>query len=102
MAESSKERRKSERKKCEKLVRFDGDNFSIYSRVTDLSNNGAFLATHYLLDPGTSIRLHLLDVPDKNLPTEACVIRIVGQTTDGSDSVGLGIEFIGSDDTTAA
>ncbi len=90
-----KEKRKAERKISETLVRFDGDDFSIYSKAVDLSSSGAFVATHYLLDPGTSIELHLFDASGSAASKPARVVRSSTRTDEnGERTIGLGIEFI--------
>ncbi len=89
------EKRRSQRKREETLVRFEGENFSIYSKATDISDWGAFVATHYLLDPGTKIALHVIDTDGSESRTDARVVRsYVGNKDTGSTLVGLGIEFL--------
>ena len=89
------ERRLSSRRVGETLVRFEGENFSIYSRALNLSERGAFVATHYLLDPGTQIELHLFDAVGGESATQARVVRTNAQKTERGDSViGFGVEFI--------
>lgn len=89
------ERRKSPRKMEDTLVRFDGENFSIYSRATNVSAGGAFVATHYLLDPGTRISVHLIDPSGGEDVRMARVIRSESRTDErGEAQVGLGVEFL--------
>jgi hypothetical protein len=90
-----KERRKDVRREGETLVRFEGDNFSIYSRATNVSEGGAFVATHYLLDPGTQIQVHLIDPAGGESATAARVVRTSSQKTErGETTVGFGVEFL--------
>jgi len=94
------DRRRVPRRKEPTLVRFEGDNFSIYSRALDVSDRGAFLATHYLLDPGTAIQLHFLETPGGEVTTSARVVRTTTRTTErGEISIGLGVEFVDEDST---
>ncbi len=89
------ERRQSPRRKGETLVRFEGENFSIYSRALDVSEGGAFVATHYLLDPGTEIQFHMIDPAGGESATQARVVRTTSQTNErGEISIGFGVEFI--------
>ncbi len=88
------EKRRSQRKALEGLVRFDGDNFSIYSKLADLSEHGAFVATHYLLDPGTDIEIHLYGVVGKESVLPARVVHSsTAKELNGSKTLGLGVEF---------
>jgi hypothetical protein len=98
---SGSERRRSARVKEPTLVRFEGKNFSIYSRAMDISKEGAFLATHYLLDPGTSIELHFVENREGSNSTSARVVRVTSRTVErGEICIGLGIEFVEKDPTT--
>jgi hypothetical protein len=98
MTEPTMERRKAVRTKEETLVRFDGSDFSIYSRATDLSATGAFVATHYLLDPGTKINLNLIDPSGSEARHPAKVVRAMTQTNDrGETTIGIGVEFVSED-----
>jgi hypothetical protein len=87
------ERRKSVRHNDDSIVRMEGENFSIYSRATNTSDKGAFVATHYLLDPGTEINLCLIDPDGRERITQARVVRTAVDTAEESDEVGLGVEF---------
>jgi hypothetical protein len=102
MSDQMVEKRKAARRSDETLVRFDGDNFSIYSRATNISDVGAFVATHYLLDPGTMIQLSVIDSSsgaEERMP--ARVVRAMSETNArGETTIGLGVEFVGSDVTT--
>jgi hypothetical protein len=92
------EKRKATRRREDALVRFDGDNFSIYSRATDVSDAGLFVATHYLLDPGTLIRLHLIDAAGAEESRAARVIRTMSRTNErGETTIGFGAEFVAED-----
>jgi hypothetical protein len=92
------ERRRSPRRKGETLVRFEGENFSIYSRALDVSEKGAFVATHYLLDPGTRIHLHLIDPAGGESATQARVVRTAtGAVERGEATIGFGVEFLRDD-----
>ncbi len=94
------ERRQSPRRKGETLVRFEGENFSIYSRALDISDHGAFVATHYLLDPGTQIEMHLIDPAGGESATHAKVVRTMSHTSDrGEVSIGFGVQFVEDDPT---
>lgn len=88
------EKRTVERKPCQKLIRFQGEGFHIYSRILDLSPKGAFVATHYLLDPGTPIEI-LLSTSDTDAAKGQA--RVVHSSTlkknNGEEILGLGIEF---------
>ena len=93
------EKRRTKRRREETLVRFDGNNFSIYSRAVNLSESGAFLATHYLLDPGTQIELHLFDSVGQESVTSARVVRAMTSGSGrGEATIGLGVEFISVED----
>ncbi|HLG20388.1 MAG TPA: PilZ domain-containing protein [Bdellovibrionota bacterium] len=95
------ERRRSIRRKEPVLVRFEGDNFSIYSRAMDISAEGAFLATHYLLDPGTPIQVHFVEPAGQASVASARVVRITSRTVErGEICIGLGVEFVEKDPTT--
>lgn len=95
MMEQLIEKRRASRRKEETLVRFEGDNFLIYSRATDLSDSGAFLATYYLLDPGTRIQLALIDPSGAEESHSARVVRTMTRTDDrGGKAIGLGVEFL--------
>ena len=89
------ERRRWTRKAEETLVRFEGDNFSIYSRALNISDRGAFVATHFLLDPGTQIRFHLIDPTGAETHTPARVVRTNTKKSErGEAVVGFGVEFL--------
>ncbi|MFH1018136.1 MAG: PilZ domain-containing protein [Pseudomonadota bacterium] len=89
------ERRRWARKIEETLVRFEGDNFSIYSRALNVSDRGAFVATHFLLDPGTQIQFHLIDPAGGESQTTARVVRTNTKKTErGEAVVGFGVEFL--------
>jgi hypothetical protein len=97
---TSDERRRFPRRVGETLVRFEGDNFSIYSRATDVSERGAFVATHYLLMPGEEIELHLIDSAGGEAATRARVVRTISKKPERGEAViGFGVEFV--DDPTA-
>ena len=88
------EKRKHIRRLGETLVRFEGENFSIYSRATNISERGAFLRTHYLLEPGTRIQIHLIDPAGLETATPARVVRAMSDVSQrGEVSIGLGVEF---------
>ncbi|MFH1261946.1 MAG: PilZ domain-containing protein [Pseudomonadota bacterium] len=98
MEDPMEEKRRSPRMKEETLVRFEGSDFSIYSRATDVSERGAFLATHYLLDPGTRIHVSLIDPSGTEATVSAKVIRAMTQTNArGEMMIGLGVEFLPED-----
>ena len=90
----NEERRKTARRSGDTLVRFEGENFSIYSRALNVSDQGAFVATHYLLDPGTQIALHLIDAAGGESATQARVVRTMAKAEQGELSVGFGVEFL--------
>jgi hypothetical protein len=95
MADSVIEKRKAPRRREETLVRFEGAGFSIYSRATDVSERGAFVATCYLLDPGTPIRVSLIDPSGTEEEFPARVIRTVqGSESRGEATIGFGVEFL--------
>jgi hypothetical protein len=101
MVEPMVEKRRSPRRKEETLVRFEGENFSIYSRATDLSDGGAFVATHYLLEPGTHIDLSLIDPSGAEAKHAARVVRSMTELNDrGELTIGLGVEFVTEDPST--
>ena len=94
MGETVTEKRRSERVKGESLVKFEGSDFSIYSKVTDISEVGAFVATHYLLDPGTDIDVSIIDPSGKESIRKARVIRHTTDSDTKNSKVGLGVEFL--------
>ncbi|MCB0308438.1 MAG: PilZ domain-containing protein [Bdellovibrionales bacterium] len=88
------EKRRAIRKSEDSLVRFEGDDFLIYSRMLDISDHGAFVATHYLLDPGTDINLVLTKPSGKEEPKAATVVHSnASKNKEGKKVLGLGIEF---------
>lgn len=95
MAALSKEKRRDKRIEAQALVRFEGEGFVIYSRSTDQSRFGLFVATNYLLDAGSNIRVYLTDAQGNEAST---IARVVHSTTpkylDGSSVFGLGLEFL--------
>lgn len=92
------EKRRASRRKEETLVRFEGENFSIYSKATNISEIGAFVATHYLLEPGTNIDFFVIDPDGKELSTLARVVRSSSTFDEkGQSVVGLGVEFFGGE-----
>ena len=96
----TEERRRWQRKAEETLVRFEGDDFSIYSRALNVSDRGAFIATHYLLDPGTQIQFHMIDPNGAESRTAARVVRTNPRKSErGEVVVGFGVEFL--DDSTS-
>lgn len=89
------ERRRSPRIVGEQVIRFEGENFSIYSRALNTSETGAFIATHYLLDPGTPLQLHLTDASGIESMTHARVVRTTTEKTErGEATLGMGIEYV--------
>lgn len=92
--ENVTEKRRAIRKEEDALVRFEGDDFLIYSRMLDLSEHGAFVATNYLLDPGTEINLVLTDSEGHEQPKNAKVIHSnSSKDKEGRRILGLGLEF---------
>lgn len=86
------EKRKETRTLQKLLVRFDGEDFSIYSKTKDLSDHGAFISTHYMLNPGTEITLTL---DETNIEKKARVVRIAGSSEEKDiDNTGFGVEFV--------
>lgn len=95
MAEFNSERRRGKRRLEDMLVRFEGKDFSIYSKAKDISPFGVFVATHYLLDPGTEISLHLIDSDGSESTHSARVVRAISRNDSSEDTtIGLGVEFI--------
>jgi hypothetical protein len=90
---TGQERRRSVRRNEDCIVRMEGENFSIYSRAANMSERGAFVATHYLLDPGTEISLCLIDPEGRERTTEATVVRTSIESGEETPDVGLGVEF---------
>jgi hypothetical protein len=94
-SDQNSEKRKHPRKIGETLVRFEGENFSIYSRALNVSDQGAFVATHYLLEPGTEIALHLIAPNGTESATNARVVRTNTHRSEHGDTViGFGVEFL--------
>lgn len=88
------EKRRTTRRQEDSLVRFEGADFLIYSRMLDISDHGAFLATHYLLDPGTEIRLFIQEPQGKEHPMSARVVHSSSaKDKEGRRILGLGLEF---------
>lgn len=93
---STIEKRRENRNSGESLVCFEGDNFSIFSKLHDFSDHGAFIATHYLLDPGTQVTLSFIDGRLKDKKRSAKVIHSsAAKLINGKPIVGLGLEFVG-------
>lgn len=89
------EKRRAERKEEDCVIRFEGDNFSIYSRMLDISDFGAFVATNYLLDPGTEINLYLSEEPGQEKTKLATVVHSnSSKDKEGKRIMGLGLEFV--------
>ncbi len=97
MASKFEEKRKSARKEDISLVRFEGENFSIYTNARNISPGGIFLNTYYLVNEGT--RLHL----DFELPNTGKAIAVDGEVVwrgksrsadKGDEVVGMGIKFL--------
>ena len=85
------EKRRETRRDEDSIVRFEGDDFSIYSRMVDVSEHGAFLATNYLLDPGTQIHVYLEESPR---PKSAEVVHSnATKDREGRKVLGLGLRF---------
>ena len=86
-------KRRSDRNDQNILVSFSGDDFFIFSKLKNLSLEGAFISTHYILDPGTEITLKM---EDTNTEKKAKVVRIatIGEDNQDVDDSGLGIEFL--------
>ena len=95
MAALSKEKRRDPRIEDHGLVRFEGEGFVIYSKLADRSRFGLFVATNYLLDAGSNVRVYLKDDKGNEASTLA---RVVHSTTpkyfDGHAVMGLGLEFL--------
>lgn len=85
------EKRKEDRRTEDAIVRFEGADFSIYSRMVDVSEHGAFLATHYLLDPGTQIQVFLGERTDAKSAT--VVHSNASKDKEGRKILGLGLHF---------
>lgn len=93
--DQNSDKRRAGRIHNQKLVRFEGDNFSIYSKLHDISPYGAFLATHYLLEPGTRIKLSMIEEGGSETDREARVIHSsCSKMVEGQPILGLGLEFI--------
>lgn len=103
MAQDMTDRRKWARTDGETLVRFEGENFWIYSKATNVSPRGAFISTHYLLEPGTQVQLFLIDSLGNESTTVAKVVRTASENTvQGNVCVGMGLEFVEHDPTEVA
>jgi len=94
-SELRKELRRDPRLESEGLIRFEGDDFEIYSRIRDQSRYGLFVTTNYLLEEGTKLKVFLKDNDGNEAMTLA---RVVHATTpkafEGEAVLGLGLEFI--------
>lgn len=93
------EKRGFDRRDLRALVRFEGvvegEEFSIYSRAMNVSDGGVFLATHYLLDPGTELLLHIQDPSGLESVREAKVVRIAARADDADPfHTGIGVQFV--------
>jgi hypothetical protein len=87
-------KRKEERIPQKVLVRFDGDDFSIYSKTRDLSEHGAFISTHYILSPGTEITLHLEAPEPMEKRARVIHLSLQGDNEEDVDNTGFGVEFL--------
>ena len=93
--ENTLEKRRAERKEEDCVIRFEGDNFSIYSRMLDVSDYGAFVATNYLLDPGTQVNIYLNELPGTEDRRVATVVHSnSSKDKEGRKIMGLGLEFV--------
>lgn len=94
---SNEEKRKYTRKSEISLVRFEGDNFAIYSNSKNISEGGMFLNTYYLLNEGTRLNLQF------ELPSSGKTVGVDGEVVwqgkvpasgDDEETVGMGIRFV--------
>jgi uncharacterized protein (TIGR02266 family) len=94
---SHEEKRKYPRRNETSLVRFEGDNFAIYSNSRNMSEGGIFLNTYYLLNEGTRLNLQF-EIPDsgKTVGVEGEVAwqGKVPASEKEEEAVGMGIRFI--------
>ena len=60
------------------------------------------MATHYLLDPGTQIEMHLIDPAGGESAKQARVVRTISESGErGEVSIGFGVEFVRDEATVA-
>ncbi|MCB0327492.1 MAG: PilZ domain-containing protein [Bdellovibrionales bacterium] len=85
-------KRRDKRINQKRFVCFEGDGFQIFSQTKDISENGAFISTHYLLEPGTEIDVTFVDVQGEK-PRKATVIHSPGDRASDVDQSGFGVEL---------
>ncbi|MEZ4704665.1 MAG: PilZ domain-containing protein [Bdellovibrionota bacterium] len=88
-------KRKDKRVEEKKFVCFEGEGFQVFSQTRNVSSHGAFISTHYLLEPGTEIEVTFVDDEEK-IPFKAKVVhtpRISDGETD-VDQSGFGVEIL--------
>lgn len=91
------DKRKHPRRDEDALVRFQGENFAIYSNAKNLGSGGIFLNTYYLLNQGTRLNLQF-EVPStgKTVGVDGEVVW-QGRTQNPQtkeELVGMGIRFV--------
>jgi hypothetical protein len=93
MDSSKSERRKSKRIKGDAVVQFKGDNFLIYSNISNIGTEGLFVNTYYILDKDELVDLSF-DLPRyaKRIDVKGRVIR-QAEIEGGEGPVGLAIRF---------
>ncbi len=99
---SGRSRRRSLRVPAALRARYRVAEGSASSRVGDLSEGGAFVATEVPLAPGTPLRLELEDT--SGAPTVSVAGRVVWARSarDGGGPAGMGVCFVDLDDDTGA
>jgi Tfp pilus assembly protein PilZ len=89
------DKRRSKRAQAKSLVQFKGDNFVIFSNLTNLGEGGIFVNTCFMLDIGESIDLEF-ELPGvaKTIGARGTVVkRFEEETSSGEKGFGLGIKF---------
>jgi hypothetical protein len=91
---SEHEKRKDTRVNRKVMVCFEGEDFSIYSKTKDVSANGAFISTHYILTPGTEITLKLEEPPVEKRARVVHMAISGDESSENLDETGFGVIFI--------
>ena len=86
--------RKYKRAKGNSVVQFKGDNFLIYSNLSNICEGGIFVNTFYMLDKGENVNLPF-DLPkvEKTITARGKIVRNIDETAKGERAVGLGVAF---------
>jgi uncharacterized protein (TIGR02266 family) len=80
----------------------EADEITLYARILNVSEGGAFIRTFAPLRRGASARLRfVLDEPGSEVAAEAEVVWVRESAEDSRDSPGMGLRFIGLDEPSA-